>query len=469
MTLMSTPASLTDWRASASFDPIPYEKVVGLNNLLSIAWLSQGLTLAGAVARVVLPSGPGSGFLIAPDLLLTNNHVLPSAESAAEAQIQFNYQNNWAGVLQPTRTFVTDGSQFRTSVELDYSIVRVVGSPGDIYGYVDLAARADPSVNDFVTVIQHPNGGPKQICLTDNKVSAVFDHKLQYATDTEPGSSGSPVFNQSWQIVGLHHAGGGLAGPDGNKYFTNEGIVITSVIADAASFLGLGDPLYDLAFGDLRAVLVGLIDLSDPPATPEALLPDILWTRPAFAGALAQWTGLNTWPGHTAVSAATAAGVAVGAALRQWARSSGHESIARVTPSNPPPSDALVALASPYNGTAGVPADVYSGILAALRTQPALIAPISDVIAGPGGPGTSPLLPARGFLTGVMVGAQAYEPARAAAPAAPGGRPALAENDSSAMTPPAPVPGPHAATAVALTPSGPAVTAPHSAAGTPGP
>src|SRR6476469_6038031 len=140
--LMTTPLSLEDWNASESFNPIPYEKVVGLNNLLSIAWLSQGLTLAGAVARIVLPNETGSGFLIAPDLLLTNNHVFPSAESAAAAQIQFNYQNNWAGVLQPTRTYSTDTSRFHTNADLDYSIVRVVDAPGDLYGYIDISARA---------------------------------------------------------------------------------------------------------------------------------------------------------------------------------------------------------------------------------------------------------------------------------------------------------------------------------------
>ena len=434
MTAVSGSASLREWNAAESFEPITYEKVVGLNNLLSIAWLSQGLTLAGAVARIVHPDGPASGFLIAPDLLLTNNHVLPTAESASEAQIQFNYQNNWGGVLQPTRSFSTDSSHFRTDYDLDYSIVRVAGSPGDVYGYIDLGVRADPSVNDYVTVIQHPNGGPKQISLTDNKVSAVFGDKVQYATDTEPGSSGSPVFNQSWQIVGLHHAGGGLAGPDGTKYFTNEGILISSVLAHAADFLGLGDPLYDVAFGDLRAVLVGLIDLSDPPATVEALLPDILWTRPAFATALSQWAGLNAWPGHTQLSAAGAAGVAIGAALRQWARSSGHESIARVTPSTPPPSDALVTLVSPYKGSASLPADVYSGILAALRSQPALVAPIAEVAGVGGGSGTSLVLPARSLLTGVMVGAQAYEPARGSGAAAP--PPASADPGDPASDPP---------------------------------
>jgi hypothetical protein len=115
-----------------------------------------------------------------------------------------------------------------------------------------------------VSIIQHPMGGLKQVCLTDNKVAAVFGNLVQYSTDTEPGSSGSPVFDQNWQIVALHHRGGNLEGPDGTKYFSNEGISIAAVYRDAAAFLGVPDSLYNLAFGDLRAVLVNLIDLADP-------------------------------------------------------------------------------------------------------------------------------------------------------------------------------------------------------------
>ena len=98
----------------------------------------------------------------------------------------------------------------------------------------------------------------------------MFGDLVQYSTDTEPGSSGSPVFNQDWEIVGLHHRGGGLAGPDGKKYFTNEGILIGSVVRDAAGFLGLSDELYDLAFGDLRGALTGFVNITEPPSDPDA-------------------------------------------------------------------------------------------------------------------------------------------------------------------------------------------------------
>ena len=138
----------------------------------------------------------------------------------------------------------------------------------------------------------------KQIAFTDNKVSAVFDDLVHYSTDTEPGSSGSPVFNQDWEIVGLHHRGGGLAGPDGKKYFTNEAIQIGSVVRSAAAFLGLSDELYDLAFGDLRAALVGLANATEPPTDPDDVARDVLLKRPRFSFALARWSTLNAVAGQ---------------------------------------------------------------------------------------------------------------------------------------------------------------------------
>ena len=36
--------------------------------------------------RIGLPSGSGSGFMIASDLVMTNNHVIGSREDAARAE-----------------------------------------------------------------------------------------------------------------------------------------------------------------------------------------------------------------------------------------------------------------------------------------------------------------------------------------------------------------------------------------------
>ena len=406
MVVTSSRLAAEEWVEDDAFVPLTYEKVVGLNNLLSIGWVGRALELAACVCRVNTPNGPGSGFLIATDLLLTNHHVLPDAATAGATVAEFNYQVDWGGQLEPVRRFTCDPSFFHNNKELDYAIVRVNGAPGDLYGFVNLATRADPTVNDFVSIIQHPEGGPKKIAFTDNKVSAVFNDLVQYSTDTEPGSSGSPVFNQEWEIVGLHHRGGGLAGPDGKKYFTNEAIQIGAVVRDAASFLGLSDELYDLAFGDLRAALVGLVNVSDPPSDPDDVARELLLRRPRFSYALEQWTKLNGVDGQRVAVTAAIAGVAIGAALRQWARTDGHESVQAAADSTPVPSDALRALVGAFNGTDSLPRDVYEALLADLRAQPSLADPIAaattgadDGIAGA----------ARTFIRGVAVGAKAYD------------------------------------------------------------
>ena len=65
------------------------ERVIGKSNdLLSIEFFEQGLDAAQAVGRVV-PVGEanGTGFLVAPSLLLTNEHVLRSLDEARRAML----------------------------------------------------------------------------------------------------------------------------------------------------------------------------------------------------------------------------------------------------------------------------------------------------------------------------------------------------------------------------------------------
>jgi V8-like Glu-specific endopeptidase len=84
----------------------------------------------------------------------------------------------------------------------------------------------------FVNIIQHPGGGPKQIALYHNVVVSANVDRVQYLTDTMPGSSGSPVFDSAWQLVAIHHAGGWLKQPGSKEIrFCNEGIAV-KVLAD---------------------------------------------------------------------------------------------------------------------------------------------------------------------------------------------------------------------------------------------
>lgn len=103
--------------------------------------------------------------------------------------------------LEPQRFFVT-------SPELDFTVVAC--SPAPVEGIEPVRLVSEPALvtrNERVNIIQHPMGRQKEIALHNNEVVRVKDLVVHYHTDTEPGSSGSPVFNNNWDLVALHHAG----------------------------------------------------------------------------------------------------------------------------------------------------------------------------------------------------------------------------------------------------------------------
>ena len=85
-----------------------------------------------------------------------------------------------------------------------------------------------------MNVIQHPSGGPKQIAVTNNRVLKLHDPFIHYMTDTLPGSSGSPVFLDSWRVVAIHHAGGAAVKKNarGDVIFGNEGVLVSALLSD---------------------------------------------------------------------------------------------------------------------------------------------------------------------------------------------------------------------------------------------
>ena len=59
-----------------------------------------------------------------------------------------------------------------------------------------------------MNLVQHSRGGALQFAIRNNFFVRPGDTPefIRYQTDTEPGASGSPVCNDTWQVVGLHHA-----------------------------------------------------------------------------------------------------------------------------------------------------------------------------------------------------------------------------------------------------------------------
>jgi len=230
-----------------------FERVVGINNQLPVAFLEEGVIVQKAVARVQLResvsglpagSGWGTGSLVSESLLLTNNHVIPDTAFAKKVQAEFNYQFEHLGAEKQSDAYQFDPDGFfRTNAALDYTLIRVRSksnlvvspdidlTPGSVFGHLRLPASGlTYATGQFLNVIGHPSGRRKEVALQENTVTGVFTDVVRYTADTEPGSSGSPVFTNGWDLVALHHAGGDQA-PSG-AWLDNEGMRIDRIVAD---------------------------------------------------------------------------------------------------------------------------------------------------------------------------------------------------------------------------------------------
>lgn len=159
--------------------------------------------------------------MISPSLIMTNNHVLDSTSRAGNAVVEFNYQLGIDGRELPAMRFrLRPDLFFSTSPEeeLDLTVVAVSdvadassSTQLSTFGFNPLSAsEGEILAGESVTVIQHPGGDLKQIALRENRVLRfpnTEDRFLYYETDTTPGSSGAPVFNDQWEVVALHHSG----------------------------------------------------------------------------------------------------------------------------------------------------------------------------------------------------------------------------------------------------------------------
>lgn len=199
---------------------IALERIIGASkDLQSWNFLPRGARVAMTVARIsefesgrILPLG--TGFLVSPRLLMTNNHVLPSQDAAREVLVEFGAQ---IGIdnepCTPTVYRLNPEAFFVTDQHLDFTLVLVQPNadgrpPGERFGWSHLIGVAGKIVaGEPVNIIGHPMGRLEEIAIRKNELQLRTGEFLQYFTDTEPGNSGSPVFNDQWEVVALHHSG----------------------------------------------------------------------------------------------------------------------------------------------------------------------------------------------------------------------------------------------------------------------
>lgn len=205
------------------------ERINGVPNFQDVYIIEKVLRLSKAVCRINIVSdygvsGYGSGFLIAPGFIITNNHVIDHPEKAKTSFAQFNYELSETKKALPPITFNLRPDIFfmTSSLEkdesphsgLDFTIVAVDETSNEGYNMHDMDyARLDESLGKIIEgenciVIQHPAGDYKKIVLKDIRMLTLVDDFLVYESDTLPGSSGSIVIGLgTGEVVALHHSG----------------------------------------------------------------------------------------------------------------------------------------------------------------------------------------------------------------------------------------------------------------------
>jgi endonuclease G, mitochondrial len=193
----------------------------------------------------------GTGVLIAPNLVLTNYHVLSRqviaersllADKASTLLFEFGFISaehatpvspNTFGV-EPTNPIVACSPP----AQLDYALLRVDPQITNADYIQPVTIRVTNSLlrpQDGLNVLQHPEGNVMQVSLSASGVVQTDESRdrVWYVNRTQGGSSGSPCFNDDWELVALHHAS--MSRGFGS---VREGILMRSILAEISSFLG---------------------------------------------------------------------------------------------------------------------------------------------------------------------------------------------------------------------------------------
>jgi hypothetical protein len=245
-----------------------FEAVFGAQGPSKLTWILKALERTKSVARISYRGqGRGTGFLLAADslpptfrqqhpeiagrcILATNAHVVSRPRYRGpvltglepnEATVTFE----GASILQKYSVEHRIEKQLWTSppAEFDCTLALLDPEPTGIEG-LPISLQTPSPPHERVYVIGHPLGGEISLSLQDNELLDRDDPairladgkalcRLRYRAPTEPGSSGSPIFDAvQWQVVALHHAGGKwlpkLNGGDGFEA-ANEGITLLSI------------------------------------------------------------------------------------------------------------------------------------------------------------------------------------------------------------------------------------------------
>ncbi|MCA9045838.1 MAG: trypsin-like peptidase domain-containing protein, partial [Planctomycetaceae bacterium] len=159
----------------------------------------------------------GTGFLIGPDCIMTNYHVVQECRRLAEPILATFDLYDETPLNELPRLGVNVDNLLAESIatQLDMAILQLDSTPEGNRGHFELS-KYRPEFRETLFVMGHPGGRnaedqsiPLPLSI---RYGALFDHdshsrRISYSARTSPGSSGSPVFRENCELMGLHHHG----------------------------------------------------------------------------------------------------------------------------------------------------------------------------------------------------------------------------------------------------------------------
>jgi len=164
------------------------------------------------------PSWTCSGVMISPTLFLTNWHCgapndakdgdFWSSTVLREAVIDLSWDEDAL-----SRDYVVAGL-LANDRDLDYALLRVAPIGGSPLRRAATIDRRDASTGEAIRLIHHPLSAQKRLSVCTvfgSTYPSWIEQKpgvdFTYRCDTEPGSSGGPIFDGAGRLIGLHHRG----------------------------------------------------------------------------------------------------------------------------------------------------------------------------------------------------------------------------------------------------------------------
>lgn len=237
------------------------EAIIHQDDTVAFGFLAAALKAGRAVGRISVPRFEnaaqrllaggrpwlmnGTGWLIAKNLFVTNHHVANAREAG---EVDANTADLDRQATGSTITFDFDGDASRpetaiisklelVSSELDYAILRLapLSTSRDPLSISLQPVTMTASTYVPVNIIQHPRGLAKRIAFRNNLLSGSDNDTIRYFTDTDFGSSGAPVCDDTWRVVALHRGAeqvGAVNFQGKTTAFVNFGTQISKLLSD---------------------------------------------------------------------------------------------------------------------------------------------------------------------------------------------------------------------------------------------